>query len=69
MGRSIAVLVDLLARVGWSGTELARRLGVGLSTVYAWQRGINSRGNPSQPPERVLAWLERVAKAIEKVQP
>ena len=59
----------LLARIGWTGPELARRMGADYARVRWWVSGTNSRGNPSKPPEDVLAWLARVAEAVERVPP
>lgn len=62
-------LPALLDRIGWTVPTLARRLGLSAQAVYCWHRGMNARGNPAQPPADVLAWLERVALAVERETP
>jgi hypothetical protein len=51
----------LLARIGWSGRELARRLDMPGSTIRAMSSGASSV-HPA-----VSDYLERVAAAIERV--
>ena len=58
-------LPALLARIGWSNAELQRRTGYSKTTVEAWRRGVNRHGSPYAPPADVLAWLQRVADAID----
>lgn len=51
----------LLARIGWSQTELADRLGVNSRTVRRWVSGQN------ETPPDVVAWLQTVAMAVEAI--
>ena len=62
-------LPDQLDRIGWAVPHFACRLGISVTLAYGWHRGRNTRGNPTQCPAPVLAWLERVAMAIERVTP
>ncbi len=56
-------LDTLLTSIGWPSSELARRLGVSADTVADWRprKGNSPRRNP---PLTVLAWLERIDRAI-----
>jgi len=54
-------LASLLARIGWTTVELARRLDVSDSTVRSWVIGRRA------VPQSVLFWVGRVAKAVEGV--
>lgn len=59
-------LARLLLRIGWKNAELARRIGRSADTVDGWASGkLNARGKPTPTPPAVLAWLERVARAVE----
>lgn len=62
-------LSAILARIGWTVPHLAGRLGLPHQTVYRWHSGRNTRGNPCSAPADVIAWLERVAAAIEAEPP
>lgn len=44
-----------LDAIGWSTTELARRLGTSSKTARAWRSGRRS------PPPQVIAWLQALA--------
>lgn len=61
-------LAALLHRIGWTAAEFQRRSGLRWGRVRPWIEGKNSKGNPpvSGPPADVLAWLERVADAVER---
>lgn len=52
-----------LAMIGWSRRELARRLGVPSRTVHNWWKP------GAAPPADVVEWLERVADAVEQLEP
>jgi transcriptional regulator with XRE-family HTH domain len=52
-------LATLLARIGWTPTELASRLQVLPGTAQQWARGRRD------PPPIVLDRLELVARAVE----
>jgi transcriptional regulator with XRE-family HTH domain len=52
-------LPTILATIGWSQTELARRLGVNERTVRRWMAG------DGVPPPAVLAWMGDVAAWID----
>lgn len=56
----------LLRRIGWKAPELARRLGCGYGRAHGWATDRNTRGNSYETPTEVLAWLERVARAVER---
>lgn len=56
-------LPHLLTRIGWPQTELADRLGVNRRTVRRWTAGQN------ETPAAVLAWLARVADAVDAMPP
>jgi DNA-binding transcriptional regulator YiaG len=58
----------LRARIGWSIVECATRLNVSRRTAQCWEYGASSRGNPAAPPSDTLAYLARVAKAVEGVR-
>lgn len=62
MKKNKPTLYDLLERVGWTGNELARRLGCGLSTVPTWQRN-------GKTPNEVLDFLEKIAILVESEAP
>lgn len=49
----------LLARIGWTAGELARRLDVARDTAGDWVRGRRA------PPPHVLTWLADVAQGVE----
>ena len=57
------MIQTLLSRIGWSRMELGARLSVADRTIRRWQSG------DSPVPKHVIDWLERVAKAIEKIPP
>jgi DNA-binding transcriptional regulator YiaG len=59
---------NLRARIGWSIVECATRLNVSRRTAQVWEYGVNSRGNPAAPPDDTIAYLARVAKAVEGVR-
>lgn len=52
MNRTHLLLMD----IGWSRSELARRLGVAYRTVEGWAMGT------IETPRNVQAWLEILAK-------
>jgi hypothetical protein len=52
-----------LSRIGWTTGELSRRLRIAPETTTHWASGRRA------PPPAVLAWLERVARAVEGVGP
>lgn len=49
----------LLRRIGWSLNETIRRLGVSEAAMRRWCNGSRT------PSPAVVAWLERVAAAVE----
>lgn len=53
----------LLARIGWTPGELARRLECADGTTHQWKSGRRA------PPPYVVEWLEEVAAALAKVRP
>lgn len=57
----------LLDRTGWTAPHVAGLLGCGADTVYRWTTGRNTRGNPCAPPPDVLAWIDAVVSAVERV--
>lgn len=59
----------LLARIGWTASEAARRLGRSETVVRGWVHDRSTRGNPSAPPPPVLAWLAALADAIDRNPP
>jgi len=59
-------LPALLARIGWTQAELARRVGKSPETVGQWMRATLTRhGTPVRTPPDVLAWLHKVAERVE----
>ena len=56
-----------LARLDWSVPAFARRFGTSPTLAYGWHRGRNTRGNPCEAPADAMAWLARIARAIEAV--
>ena len=56
----------LLSRIGWTAPEMTRRLGMTRAQTWPWIVGKNTRGNAVEPPAAVVAWLERVALAVER---
>ena len=58
-GREFAAL---LKRAGWTGRELAERLGISRSNIAAMTSGANS------VDARLADYVQRVAKAIERVE-
>ena len=61
-------LAALLDRIGWSARELSSRTGIPQHRIGRWVTGVNARGNPCLAPDEVVAWLEMVAWAIERVK-
>jgi transcriptional regulator with XRE-family HTH domain len=55
----VTPLAALLARIGWTPTELATRLEVLPGTAQQWARGRRD------PPPIILDRLELVARAVE----
>jgi DNA-binding transcriptional regulator YiaG len=56
-------LADVLATLGWSAAELARRLNVSERTVRRWGRG-------DQPiPPQIDQWLEQMATYMQGAPP
>jgi DNA-binding transcriptional regulator YiaG len=60
--RSMTIAATL-ARIGWSKQTLAERLRVDERTVRRWATGA------THPPERVVAWLDKLAALIDKHPP
>ncbi len=56
----------LLHRLGWSQEFAAGQCGVTLSQMRYWATGINTRGNPSHPPARVLEHLRACVAAMPR---
>jgi plasmid maintenance system antidote protein VapI len=54
---------DVLREIGWSASELARRLGIRPGSVFDWLNGRNA------VPENLAAWLRRVRDAQGSVPP
>jgi hypothetical protein len=54
-------LAAMLARIGWTTGELARRVGVAESTTRSWASGRRAC------PQSVLFWVGAVARAVERV--
>jgi transcriptional regulator with XRE-family HTH domain len=59
----VTPLATLLAHIGWTTGELARRLGVTDGTVRNWVTGRRS------PSPSVLLWLADIADAMDRAQP
>jgi transcriptional regulator with XRE-family HTH domain len=57
----VTPLATLLARIGWTTGELARRLDIPPDTTSRWARGTRT------PPPDVLTWLAEVADAVASV--
>src|SRR5689334_11122865 len=60
---SYGQLQRLMARVGWSDAELARRLSVRPGTVRNWRTGRR------EVPPNLLDWLHMYAEAIDRLPP
>lgn len=55
-------LMVVLKQVGWSGSELSRRVGVSLSTAYKWL------GGTSRTPRSVFAYLELILEVRRLIE-
>lgn len=53
-----------LRAIGWSNEQAAGRLGVARSTIQAWSKGTNARGNPVAPRPEIMARVDRILQAI-----
>lgn len=51
------------AALGWSHREIARRLGCDVALPIRWESG------KAETPPKVAKWLERSARAIERLPP
>jgi hypothetical protein len=59
----MANLHELMARIGWSDTELSRRVSVRPGVVRDWRTGRR------EVPANLLEWLRVYAEAIERLPP
>jgi len=59
----MANLRELLARIGWSDTELSRRVSVPPRAVRDWRTGRR------EVPPHLLDWLRMYAEAIDRLPP
>jgi transcriptional regulator with XRE-family HTH domain len=58
--------LKLLAAVGWSAEELARRSGYSAATVTNWCRGYDGTGQEYRPPPAIVEHLARHAEWLRK---
>ena len=58
-----AEMVECLGQIGWTATELARRLGVSDRSVRRYLSG------ERQIPDNLADWLRQVATALQSVPP
>jgi transcriptional regulator with XRE-family HTH domain len=57
----VANLRELMARIGWSDAELARRVSVRPGAIRDWRTGRR------EAPPNLLEWLRMYAEAIERL--
>ena len=58
---------SLLDALGWSRDYAAGRCQVSTSTMRYWAQGLNSRGNPAEPPAWVAQYLQACLRALDRV--